>query len=952
MHFKKSISIICVICGCYVSAQSSRSADSQSAAPQSADQRPQFETRADIVLVDVTVVSGTGEPVSNLTAADFQLTVNGQSRPVHTLQFISTRGSDSVTVSPRLAEVSTNDSASSGRLLLFVVDENYLRAGSARAVLRTAERVMDRLSPGDLVGLARLPTGRGGVEFTTDRNRIRRALDVSMGLQPARSAEKVRLSEAAAYERGDNTLWAQVVQRECGMGDGGGVSGGGGGAGGFARLACITELVAQARTVVNEASSRTRLSISGFERLVASLSTLRAPVNIVLMSEGLFIGRDRNDLTNLARLAAQARVSFFVVQPDESMFDMDSPKTVGGTPQESLLAEGLEQIAGLTRGSYFKVTTTGAGAFERIGRELSGYYLLSFEPTDADRTSRDRRIKVDVRRRGLTVRARSTYAVADSAAAAAAAALPASEQIKNLLVAPLPTAGLPMRVATYSVTNATDSRVRVIVSAEIGEAATEGAEWPVGLLVIDKDDTIVIDSASPMKLEPATRRTKSPRLLLTSMLLEPGEYTLRLAAVGSDGASGSVHHTIDARLAPLAGDSIRASDLILTSEIADGDAPRPIPSSVIFSETMAAVLELTGTDPQRLGASKVTLQVAESDSSPALVSADAQVLPRATGQRAFVANLKLAVLPPGEYVARAVVTMPGQPETTITRSFRLAPVAAATDASPIAKRVAGDEAPVPLPVSRIVTPIARFSVDDVLKPDIVRKFLDVLQREHPVSAASAGILQQAREGRFVVTPSDGKLPSTDEPTLAFIRGLGQMHKKQYAQAAAWFQLALKGAPDFLGAAFYLGAVHAASGRDTDAVGAWQMSLIGDGGEAAYPMLVDGLLRVGDGQAALELIAEAPNAWANDEARLRRVATAQAMLGQFAPALETLNALLQRRADDQDLLFVAIQVLYRQHLARPLGAEDRARMDAYATQYVAGGGPDAALVETWRRYVGW
>ena len=100
----------------------------------------QFESRADVVLVDVTVVSDNGEPVKGLTAADFQLTVNGKPREVHTVQFISSVGTKASPENPRLAEVSTNDAASTGRLLLFVVDENYLRAGSGRAVLTTAER--------------------------------------------------------------------------------------------------------------------------------------------------------------------------------------------------------------------------------------------------------------------------------------------------------------------------------------------------------------------------------------------------------------------------------------------------------------------------------------------------------------------------------------------------------------------------------------------------------------------------------------------------------------------------------------------------------------------------------------------------------------------------------------------------------------------------------------------
>jgi hypothetical protein len=222
------------------------------------------------------------------------------------------------------------------------------------------------------------------------------------------------------------STWTQVVNRECG--DEGGAGGAGGG---FAREACINELEAQARNVLTDAAARTRMSISGYEQLARSLEAMKAPVNIVLISEGLYVGRDRSDLTQLAQLAARARTTFYVVQPDESMFDMDTPRTIGGLNYDSLVAEGLEQLAGLTRGSYFKVATSGAGVFDRISRELSGYYLLSFEPTEADRTARNRRIRVEVGRRGLTVKARSTYAIADSAAAEANAGLSPEEQVKK-----------------------------------------------------------------------------------------------------------------------------------------------------------------------------------------------------------------------------------------------------------------------------------------------------------------------------------------------------------------------------------------------------------------------------------------------------------------------------------------------------------------------------------------
>jgi len=136
-----------------------------------------------------------------------------------------------------------------------------------------------------------------------------------------------------------------------------------------------------------------------------------------------------------------------------------------------------------------------------------------------------------------------------------------------------------------------------------------------------------------------------------------------------------VHHTIDARLNRIAGNDVRASDLIISSEVADGGAPRPIPSGVHYSETMYSIIELIGSDGDRVSKSRVTLQIAESESSPALVTAEAQPIPRTKGQRAFAALLRLGVLPPGEYVARAVVKVPGQPDALVTRSFRLAPIA-------------------------------------------------------------------------------------------------------------------------------------------------------------------------------------------------------------------------------------------------------------------------------------
>ena len=125
--------------------------------------RPSFETKAEIVLVDVNVVDREAKPVPTLTTADFELEVNGQPRKIDTVQFISTTPTDTTAATPREASYTSNETATTGRLLLFVVDESSLRIGANRTLLRSAQSLFERLAPGDLVGLARLPTGVGNV---------------------------------------------------------------------------------------------------------------------------------------------------------------------------------------------------------------------------------------------------------------------------------------------------------------------------------------------------------------------------------------------------------------------------------------------------------------------------------------------------------------------------------------------------------------------------------------------------------------------------------------------------------------------------------------------------------------------------------------------------------------------------------------------------------------------
>src|SRR5689334_19576390 len=209
--------------------------------------RPAFETKAEIVLVDVNVVDRNAKPATDLTVNDFELEVNGQPRKIESVQFIATTPTNTTAATPRESAYTSNETETTGRLLLFVVDENSLRVGVNRSVLRAAQALFQRLAPGDLVGLARLPNGAGGVEFTHDRKRISDALMKITGAPSSRlGMHHVNISEAWALENNDPGTFQQAVDRECQ------------GMSGPDLEACSNSVETDARAMLLEASGRSR----------------------------------------------------------------------------------------------------------------------------------------------------------------------------------------------------------------------------------------------------------------------------------------------------------------------------------------------------------------------------------------------------------------------------------------------------------------------------------------------------------------------------------------------------------------------------------------------------------------------------------------------------------------------------------------------------------------------
>ena len=83
------------------------------------------------------------------------------------------------------------------------------------------------------------------------------------------------------------------------------------------------------------------------------------------------------------------------------------PRDVGAALlDQSLSSEGSESIASDTGGFSVNNTNNLAKGIQRIASETQMYYLLGYIPTNAARDGRFRKIGVEVKRKGVSVRAR------------------------------------------------------------------------------------------------------------------------------------------------------------------------------------------------------------------------------------------------------------------------------------------------------------------------------------------------------------------------------------------------------------------------------------------------------------------------------------------------------------------------------------------------------------------
>ena len=625
-----------------------------------AAQVPTFQAGVEVIALDVSVVDGQGRPVEDLSLDDFVIDVDGSPRQVLSAELV-TVDEDAASVPPEPvvsaeAFYSSNLAPAIGRRIVLAVDQSHLDVSVAQPIMRAATRLLDRLAPLDLVALVTLPGTGPHVDFTDDRDLVRRALERIVGQRLERSYQfQMGISEALAIVSRERTLAvtsslageptdpqgiAAVMDRGCTATDATG------------RDECRRGIINEASTRVAEMRADAARSVDELEALVGGLASADGPKALVLLSAGLAV-EDQRDVETIVWRAGVGRTSFHVLAIDSAgAGEVDAPP-------ESVLAdrrvrfEGLEELARQSRGTYARIVGTGEEIFERLATGLlSSSYIVGVEVLRED-LARDRlRVSVTVERPGVAIRTSPAFAAppvpSDSRSVAGV--------LRRALESPFATPGLPVRLSAFALRDAQSGKTRVTLAGQVGRLGEPDGEFTVGLLVVNDAREVLTRSADRQRLEARDGDARLP--YVSTMLLDPGVYSVRFGAVDDEGRVGSVVRDVIVP-APVDG-GFDASDLVVGAQPREGETLQPRIEPLVGTIGVAGYLEVYAPSPDALDRAVVELEVANSAEAPSLARLTA--LMRPGGRREWgVASGSVDVrhLVPGRYVLRARVVYDG-----------------------------------------------------------------------------------------------------------------------------------------------------------------------------------------------------------------------------------------------------------------------------------------------------
>lgn len=407
-----------------------------------------FRTTSNTIAVEATVVDKSGKPVTDLTAADFQILEDGKRQPVQTIYLVSAPSNGSPAGAMAKAGISAPALRveARNRVMIFVFDLSHLSAdGYKRSRSAVESFLKDGALPSDMVGIL-----AGGAmlnnKIETDKAALVKAMDSIKGPNQARYNDLrswprlVDDAEALAIARGARETTDRVVLRACGerpdecnnrAGD----------------EVVRQQIEAKARQFTSESHRDAQLTLAELATLANGLGRFPGRKQVVVFSDGFLTTELETQLKTVVELAARNNVRFSTLDsrglnrdPRAQNFMNDQPLTTPGDMTSMGLAsdnntDALSSLAIDTGGEFLLNRNDLRPAIDIIATMSGNYYVLGYTP-DKPVDGSYRKIDVKVVRPGLTIRARRGYV--------ATAPAPTNSSIPNPTVINLPLINPPV----------------------------------------------------------------------------------------------------------------------------------------------------------------------------------------------------------------------------------------------------------------------------------------------------------------------------------------------------------------------------------------------------------------------------------------------------------------------------------------------------------------------------
>ena len=813
--------------------------------------QPTFKSGVDLVRLDVRVVDEDGRPVTDLKLDEIEIRDSGAALPIVLFHRVSEPAGSYVedAIRAATAEVSSNTAFPRGHLYILIFDQQHITPGNEqRARIAAQDFIRRRVRPSDRVALFAVPGPGPQIGFTTDKARAIEALASIRGAQDRNVATP--LGSMTAYEahrviQGDQALITGLSMRmaaEAGdvvTGTVDTVVGRGGAAAAESEAVTRSVLLQNARAVVSQSDGESRQFLQRLADVISGFRDIEGRKTVILFSEGFIQDNLSRELEAVAAAAAQSYCVFYTIdlnQRTPSLGQAFVSETSLGSEIEARLAP-LSTLAVETDGALIlDASARSAAELDKIADVAQDYYLVGFTPPAAARAEpgKYRRVTVTVRRAGARVSARSGYAVAPVVAAVA----DRRRSLDRLLAAPFVQQGLKVDYTTYHLRSADSGQQRVVLSlsADLPVRMNRADAADVVFVVRNVRDGRVVESGTGTIPLPAATRPGAPLGTGTWRVqfnLPPGSYVMRSVVREPGGLAGSADRRMEVRA--LDGPDVTVSDMIIASAIS-GLPVRPL---AYTGSGLTALLETYARAPRQLEALEVRIDLRRQADNVPVSTIDAELLPAeqegAGVRRRAQLLMPLEEVPPGDYVARAVVRARGEVIAERTRQVQVLPGVA-----PAAGEEAAD--------GHTWTPL------EIIQGDLAKRYIAWLgERARGTPSAGAATLAAANRWEQMELELQRTANAGGVAPHA-LKGLALFVREEYAAAAAALTLAGDAAPDSALTPFFLGWAHDGAGNSRAALSAWRSAAHLDPSlVSAHLALADGYLKISEPALAVQAL---------------------------------------------------------------------------------------------------